>query len=304
MNIVVTGGGGYLGSALVPMLLEDRDNKVTVIDNFMYGQLPLVSEIWRTNLNVVNKSMKEVSLSDFEPDAVIHLAAIVGAPLCAADPVKARETNLMLVYELLKQLPKSVKFIFPTTNSGYGIGQASIECDETTPITPVSLYGILKVAAEKEILKWGGVSLRFASLFGVSTRMRDDLLVNDFVRRAIRDKYLVLFEPHFKRNYLHVRDAARSVIHTLGFNYSHMMGEPYNVGLSDSNLSKMELATLIKTYLPGTAIIEHEITKDMDKRNYIVSNKKIEKIGFGPRLTLDEGIKELIKYYKIVSRMV
>ena len=302
MNILVTGGAGYIGSVLIPMLLKpDRNCTVTVIDNFMYGQTPLLSEIWDERLTVRNENLdfNNVDLSSF--DAVVHLACITGMPACDKDPFRATHTNLGLVQDLVKMLPKGKRLIFPCTNSGYGIGQKSIECDEKTPLKPISLYGRLKVAAEEEVLKWGGVSLRFATLFGMSPRMRLDLLVNDFVYRALNDGFLVLFESHFKRNYLHVLDAVSSIIFILE-RYHHPIGEAYNVGLSDTNISKLELAQKIKEYLPETVIIESEISKDKDKRNYIVSNKKIEATGFRPSFSLDDGIKELIRGHQIIRR--
>lgn len=302
MRILVTGGAGYIGSVLVPMLLQkDGIKKVVVIDNFMYGQAPLLDCIHDNRLTIKNEPFSPLSYDFNEFDAVVHLACITGAPACDKNYALAWQTNLGLVKNLIEVLPSHVKLVFPCTNSGYGIGQDSIECDEETPLKPVSTYGQLKVSAEKDVLDWGGVSLRFATLFGVSPRMRLDLLVNDFVFRALNDKFLVLFESHFKRNYLHVRDGARSIIHALD-NYQLMHGQPYNVGLSSANLSKLDLARRIKEFLPQTSIITSEVAKDVDQRNYIVSNKKIEFTGFQTKYDLDDGIKELIRGFQIIKK--
>lgn len=299
-NILVTGGAGYLGSILVPRLLRLGWGRVTVIDNFMYGQSSLLDCIQDPYLTVVREAFEPdmIDLSKF--DTIIHLACITGAPACDKDPWLARKTNLHTVERLIAKLSHNQQLIFPCTNSGYGIGQDSIECDETTPLRPVSLYGKLKVWAEEKVLAWGGISLRFATLFGASPRMRMDLLVNDFVYRALVDRYLLLFESGFKRNYLHVVDAAESIIHSLRW-YKSMQRNAYNVGLSDANLSKLELAQQIKEFLPDTAIIESEVSKDIDKRNYIVSNAKIEASGWSPKFSLDEGIQELIRAFQILK---
>lgn len=300
MNILVTGGAGYLGSILVPQLLKDS-HEVTVLDNFMYGQTPLLDHCFRKNLKIIRKDVSEIGkdeLKDF--DAIVHLACLVGAPLCDKDPIKATAVNLNSVVSLLDRVTTQ-KFIYPCTNSGYGVGQNSLECDEETPLHPVSRYGLLKVQAERKVLERGGVSLRFATLFGMSPRMRLDLLVNDFVYRALNDRFIVLFESHFKRNYVHVFDAARSIIHSL-YTYDVMAGKPFNVGLSEANFSKLELCETIKKHLPGFVILHSDINKDPDQRNYIVSNKRIEATGYRAEITLDDGIEELIKGFQVIKR--
>ena len=235
-------------------------------------------------------------------DFILPLACLTGAPACDRDPVSARNINLEAIKMLLKLRDKKQKIIFPTTNSGYGVGQEGIYCDENTPLNPISLYGRLKVEAEKAILEAGNaITLRLATVFGISPRMRLDLLVNDFVYRAVNDRFVVLFESHFKRNYIHIRDVARAFIHCLS-KFEQMKDEPYNVGLDDANLSKLELCQEIKKQIPNLAIIESKVGEDPDKRNYIVSNAKLLKTGFRPKYSLQDGIAELIKGYQIIKR--
>lgn len=304
MDILVTGGAGYIGSVLVPLLLSDG-HRVTVVDNFLYQQNSLLDCCHDQKLTLIRGDVRdERLLSELIPkaDAILPLACLTGAPICARDP----ETAKAVVHDAVKFIADHVSpnqmVVYPCTNSGYGIGQSNIHCDETTPLNPVSLYGRLKVDIETYLLETGNsVTLRFATLFGVSPRMRLDLLVNDFTYRAVIDRFIILFEPHFKRNYLHVRDAARSFKHAL-LNYESMKGEAYNVGLSDANLSKWELCEVIKRSVPDFYFSAAEVGEDPDKRNYIVSNEKIEATGFKPRIGLDEGVKELIKGYQIIRR--
>jgi nucleoside-diphosphate-sugar epimerase len=304
VRIVVTGGAGYIGSVLVPYLLADG-HEVTVVDNFLYNQTSLLDCCHRTNLKIVRGDVRDTQLMAEvvkRADAVLPLACLTGAPICSKDPWTARAVNFEAVKALTDMLSPSQMMIFPSTNSGYGVGEAGIACDENTPLRPVSLYGRLKVDLESLILDRGTfVTFRFATLFGVSPRMRLDLLVNDFTYRAVTDRFVVLFEPHFKRNYLHVRDAARAFVHVLA-NYNRMKGQPYNVGLSDANLSKMELCERIAQQVPGFQFLTAEVGKDPDQRNYIVSNARIEATGFKPTIGLDEGIAELIKGYQVVRR--
>jgi nucleoside-diphosphate-sugar epimerase len=205
---------------------------------------------------------------------------------------------------LLRLAGKGQRFLLPVTNSGYGIGQANSFCDETTPLAPISLYGRTKVEAERAVLDRGnGIAFRLATVFGMSPRMRLDLLVNDFVYRAVVDRAVVLFEAHFKRNYLHVRDVARAFLHGID-NFDRMKNEAYNVGLSDANISKAELCARIQRHLPGFVYLEAPIGEDPDKRDYIVSNEKIEKTGFRCAHSLDDGIRELIKGYRMLRNSV
>jgi nucleoside-diphosphate-sugar epimerase len=303
-KILVTGGAGYIGSILVPELLK-KGYEVIVIDNFMYNQTSLLDCCHEKKLTIVRGDARDKNLiSKYikKVDFIFPLACITGMPACEKDRVAAKTTNLDAIKLILKLRSKNQGIIFPNTNSGYGIGQKGIYCDENTPLRPISFYGKLKVEAEKAILDSGNaISLRFATCFGISPRMRLDLLVNDFVYRAVNDKFIVLFEPHFKRNYIHVRDVARVFIHCLE-NFDKMKNEPYNVGLSNANLSKLELCQEIKKQIPDFVFLVSEIGQDPDKRNYIVSNEKIERTGFKPKYSLQEGIAELIKGYQIIKR--
>jgi len=303
-KILITGGAGYIGSVLVPLLLEEG-YEVVVIDNFLYNQTSLLDCCYNKKLTVVRGDARDKNLvSQYlkKADFILPLACITGAPACDKDPTAAKTVNLDAIKMLLQIRSKDQKIIFPTTNSGYGIGKNGIYCDESTPLKPISLYGKLKVEAEKYILDSGNsITLRLATCFGISPRMRLDLLVNDFVYRAANDKFIVLFQPHFKRNYIHVRDVARAFVHCLN-NFDKMKNEPYNVGLSDANLSKLELCQEIKKQIPDFVFLTSEIGEDPDKRNYIVSNDKIEKTGFKPKYSLQEGITELIKGYQIIKR--
>jgi nucleoside-diphosphate-sugar epimerase len=304
VNVLVTGGAGYIGSVLVPLLLADG-HEVTVVDNFMYQQTSLLDCCFDTRLTIVRGDVRDDRLlRDLVPrsDAILPLACLTGAPACARDPDTARRVNVEAVKTIADLMSPQQCLIFPSTNSGYGIGQTDIFCDEETPLRPVSIYGRLKVEIESDLLQRGNcITFRFATLFGVSPRMRLDLLVNDFTYRAVVDRCLVLYEPHFKRNYLHVRDAAHAFQHALA-NYGLMKGRPYNVGLSDANLSKWELCEVIQKRIPGFSFTVAQVGRDPDQRNYVVSNERIEASGFKPSISLDEGIEELIKGYQIVRR--
>ena len=304
MKILVTGGAGYLGSVLVPHLL-DEGHTVTVIDGFMYRQASLLDCCWHPRLAIVRGDARDRPLIAEHlkgVDAVLPLACLTGAPLCDRDPVGAQSVNLDAVRMLLELRSLEQPIVFPTTNSGYGVGGSETFCTEETPLRPVSLYGRLKVEAEKILLDAPNtLTLRLATVFGISPRMRLDLLVNDFTYRAVTDGFIVLFEAHFKRNYVHVRDVARAFAHCLA-NFDRMKGEPYNVGLDDANLSKRELAEEIRKQVRHFHIVEAEVGRDPDQRNYIVSNAKIERAGFKARVSLESGIAELIKGYQVLRR--
>ena len=306
MKILVTGAAGYIGSVLVPMLLQ-RGHEVITLDNFMYGQLAFPDCSYHKSLVVIRGDARDGDLiiDIFKKyqlvDYIIPLAAIVGADACKNDPIAAQTTNEDAIKHLLTQ-PKS-GIIFPNTNSGYGIGQDGIHCTEESPLNPISLYGRTKVAAEKLVLQNpNSIVLRLATVFGVSPRMRTDLLVNDFVRDAVQKRYIRVFEPHFKRNFIHVRDVARAFLHCME-NFKNMQNQVYNLGLSSANISKWELCEKIKEYIPEFEFSEGA-GEDPDKRNYIVSNKKIERAGFEPAFSLDDGIIELVKIYKAMKRNI
>ena len=304
MDILITGGAGYIGSILVPNLLN-LGYKVTVIDNFLFNQQSLLDCISNENLNIVRGDVRDKKLLSelvYKNDCIIPLACLTGAPLCDKDPYSAKQVNFDQIKNISDIKSKDQLLIFPCSNSGYGIGQKGMYCDENTPMKPVSLYGKLKVEIDKYLLDKGDcITFRFATLFGASPRMRLDLLVNDFTYRAFTDTTVVLFESHFKRNYLHVRDAANAFTHTID-NYDKMIGEPYNVGLSNANLSKKELCDEIKKELTNFQYVISEIGKDPDQRNYIVSNEKIEKTGFETKVSLSDGIKELKRAFQIIRR--
>ena len=303
MKILITGGAGYIGSVLTTMLLE-AGHKVTVIDNFMYRQNSLLHCCHDNNFILINGDARNPELikkAITGQNFIIPLACLVGAPACDKDPSYARSVIIDGMKYILKYRKKNQGVIYPNTNSGYGVGQNDKYCDENSPLKPLSLYAKLKVDAEKMLLKTdNAISLRLATVFGISPRMRIDLLVNDFTYRAVNDRFVVLFEPHFKRNYIHVRDVARAFIYCLN-NFKKMKNNIYNVGLNDANLSKFELCKEIKKKIPDFHFMEANIGEDPDKRNYIVSNKKIEKAGFKPEVTLQEGIGELVKGYQILK---
>ena len=304
MVILVTGAAGYIGSILTPRLLE-AGHHVIALDNLMYNQSSLLDCCFDERLTIVRGDARDKGLVSGlvkKADVLIPLACLTGAPLTDKDPLNARTTTLDAIRMLLELRSKSQPVVFPTTNSGYGIGQEGIACDENSPLRPVSLYGRLKVEAEKAILDSGnGITLRLATAFGISPRMRLDLLVNDFVYRAVNDGFVVLFEAHFKRNYVHVRDIAAAFLHCID-NFDRMKGEPYNFGLSDCNLSKQELCGEIQKQVPKFHFVESQVGEDPDKRNYIISNAKIEKTGFRASISLQRGIKELVKGYRVIKR--
>jgi nucleoside-diphosphate-sugar epimerase len=302
-NILVTGGAGYLGSTMVPSLLEEG-HKVTVLDNFMYKQASLNNCCFHENFSVIRGDIRQKSTMAplmKRADIIIPLAALVGAPICTLDPVGATTINHDAINLMLKLLSKDQTVLMPTTNSAYGTGDKDNFCNEDSPLRPISQYAIEKVEIEKALMDHqNSISFRLATVFGMSPRMRIDLLVNDFTYRAVYDRFVVLFESHFKRNYVHVRDVSRVFQHAIN-NHEKMKGEIYNVGLSDANVSKKELCEHIKKHLPDFSFIEEPIGKDPDQRNYIVSNEKIEATGFSTKFSLDAGISDLIKGYSMLK---
>lgn len=302
-NILVTGGAGYLGSTMVPDLLN-AGHKVTVLDNFMFKQTSLNHVCHNPNFNVVKGDIRiESTVAPLmqKADFIIPLAALVGAPICSLDPVGATTINHDAITLMLKLLSKQQIVLMPTTNSAYGTGDENNFCTEESPLRPISLYAKEKVGIENELMqRENAISFRLATVFGMSPRMRIDLLVNDFTYRAVHDRFVVLFESSFKRNYVHVRDVSRVFQHAIA-NFDKMKGQIYNVGLSEANVSKRELCEHIQKQVPDFTFIDAPVGKDPDQRNYIVSNAKLEATGFKTSMSLDAGISELIKGYTMIK---
>jgi nucleoside-diphosphate-sugar epimerase len=302
-TVLITGGAGYIGAKLVQKLTTlDNVKKIIVYDNLMYKQDGLFPFLCDPKIEFVYGDVREEKKLEKlvqEADVIIPLAAIVGFPACAKDPDTANKINNLHVQFIVSKARKDTKIIYPNTNSGYGVGEDGVYCTEKTPLNPISVYGVTKCAAEKSVLDSGGISFRLATVFGVSPRFRKDLLVNNFVLKALTDRYVVLFESHFKRNYIHVNDVVKAFT-TMMDQYDLHRGEPFNVGLSTANLSKLELCEKIKQYIPDFVITTNEFSQDLDKRNYIVSNDKLEATGWTPDCDLDYGIQELIKAYPVL----
>ena len=302
-NILVTGGAGYLGSTLVPDLLQ-LGHKITVLDSFMYKQASLNHVCHQPNFSVLKGDIRIESVMApliKKADIVIPLAALVGAPMCSQDPVGATTVNHDAIILMLKLLSKQQLVLMPTTNSAYGTGDKNNFCTEESPLNPISIYAKEKVAIEKELMqRENAISFRLATVFGMSPRMRIDLLVNDFTYRAVYDRFVVLFESSFKRNYVHVRDVSRVFQHAIE-HFDTMKSQIYNVGLSEANVSKRELCEHIQKQVPDFVFLDAPVGKDPDQRNYIVSNAKIESTGFKPMYSLDAGISDLIKGYTMIK---
>lgn len=302
MHVLVTGGAGYIGSMLVPALLE-REHHVTVLDTFSSGDPILASSCLHPRFEPIRGDARDMRLVEpllHSADLIIPLAALVGAPLCSRDMVGATTLNRDAILDLVKRVSPEQWMIYPTTNSGYGIGAADAWCTEETPLRPISLYGTTKMEAEAAVLsRRASISLRLATVFGMAARMRLDLLVNDFVWRAVNDRAVVIFEGHFRRNFVHIRDVAGAFVHGMA-EFERMASQAYNVGLSEANLSKLQLCERIARHVPGFVYLEAPIGEDQDKRDYIVSNEKIEATGWRPKVQLDDGIGELIKGYRML----
>jgi nucleoside-diphosphate-sugar epimerase len=305
-KILITGGAGYVGSMLATKLIE-KGYKVTVIDNlrfsknsldhlFIYRNFKFIYGDVR-NKNLIKKNIKKHNI-------IIPLAALVGAPLCEKYKKEAKEINFESIKYMLKIINKKQKIIFPTTNSGYGIGQKEKYCDENSPLNPISFYGKTKAEAEKIVLEFeNSICFRLATIFGYSYRMRTDLLVNNFVYKALKFKKLKLYEPHFRRNYIHIIDVVRAFIFAIK-NFNKLKSNTYNLGLSSANLTKLMLAKKIKKQFKEVKISIIRNRKDPDQRDYFVSNKKIEKKGFKPIISLEEGIAELLNVLRFEKKII
>jgi len=302
-DILVTGGAGYLGSTLVPALLR-AGHRVTVLDSFLFRQTSLNHICHDPNFQVVKGDIRVESVVApllKKADVVIPLAALVGAPMCSADPVGARTVNRDAILLMLKLMSRQQRILMPTTNSAYGTGDDDNFCTEESPLRPISIYAREKVEIEGELMqRENAISFRLATVFGMSPRMRIDLLVNDFTHRAVHDRFVVLFEGNFKRNYIHVRDVARVFLHGIE-RFETMRGQVYNVGLSEANVSKRELCERIRKHIPDFVFTDAPVGKDPDQRNYVVSNAKLEATGFKPETTLDAGIGELVKGFAMIK---
>lgn len=300
-KVLITGGAGYLGSVITELLLQDW-REVTVLDNMMYNQTSLINFSHYDNFKFINGDVRDTELLKelvITHDVIIPLAAIVGFPACERDKELATQINyehVKFVCELAEEYDKKV--VYPNTNSGYGIGENGV-CTEDSPLNPISHYGKTKVMAEEEVLRIGGISLRLATVFGTSPRMRMDLLVNEFVYKALTDKSIVLFEKKFVRNFIHIRDVAL-VFRKMINQYEQWSGNVFNVGLSEANLTKQQLCEAIQEQIPSFQIFYNDNYEDPDKRDYIVSNEFLESCGWRPRYTLEKGIEELIKTYTIM----
>ncbi len=302
-KILITGGAGYIGSVLSEYLLKDSKLEVTIIDNFLYNQSSVNHLCHYSNFNIIKADVRNYTYYQDEvkkSDIIIPLAALVGAPICNFDPIGSDTINFDAAFKLFNKSSKDQLVIMPTTNSAYGTSQDGCELNENSPINPISRYAIKKVELESQLMnRINSVSLRLATVFGVSPRMRTDLLVNDFTYRSVNDGFLVIFEGHFVRNYIHVRDVAR-LFKKIVSEPENFSNEIFNVGLSDANISKSDLALKIKQYIPNLVIHENDFESDPDQRNYMISNKKLENTGFKTKYSLDFGIKELIKGYEMM----
>lgn len=301
-KVLITGGAGYLGSVLTELLLS-KGYKVTVLDNLMYKQTSVAPFAYHNNFKFILGDVRdEQTLKPLvkSHDILIPLAAIVGMPACKANPQATIDINLRQVQNIVAWSNKDQMILIPNTNSQYGSSTEIIT--EESPFNPLSLYAETKCNAEKAVLDSGnGIAMRLATVFGMSYRMRLDLLVNDFVYKAMTDGTLVLFESHFMRNYIHVRDIANTFLFMIE-NYNECNNNAFNVGLTEANCTKLELAQTIQKYIPDLVIVENNFKKDFDQRNYMVSNNKLESQGWVPTFTLESGIQELIKGYQLIKK--
>jgi len=303
-KVLVTGAAGYIGAVLCEHLL-DAGYDVTGIDNLTFGEPALFHLCANPHFDFVFGDIRDEALMRplvAKADVIIALAAVVGAPACARDPETTRAVNLEAMRSLNRWRSPQQLLIYPNTNSGYGTKSGDSFCTEDTPLEPVSLYGQTKVEAELELLQTDNViTLRLATVFGTSARMRLDLLVNHFVHAAVTDGYIVIFEKDFRRNFIHIRDVADAYLHCID-NADAMVGRAYNAGLDTANISKEQLALKIKEHVPSFYLHFSEFGTDPDKRNYVVSNERLREAGFEAQRSLDDGIVELLKAYRLLGR--
>ncbi len=299
-KILITGGGGYIGSMLSTELVN-LGYEVTVIDQLKYDKGSLDHLYFNKNFTLVNadaRSLKILKEYIHKNEFIIPLAALVGAPLCKKNKKEAISVNFDAIKNILKNINNKNKLIYLTTNSGYGIGKKNKYCDENSVLKPISLYGQTKCDAETEVNKFKNtISFRLATVFGASYRMRSDLLVNNFVQRAVDKNFIDIYEPNFRRNFIHIKDVVRGVIFSIR-NFNKLKSNIYNLGLSSANITKIDLAKKIKKQIKNLRVKVIKNKSDPDKRDYFVSNKKIEKKGFKAKISLEQGIKELIQVFK------
>ena len=299
-KILITGGAGYIGSMLSTELVL-QGYQVTVIDKLKYEKSSLDHLYYYKNFSFINSDVRNEKIlreNIKKHEFIIPLAALVGAPLCEKFKKDAISTNLEAIKLILKNLNKKKKIIYLTTNSGYGIGEKNKFCNESSPLKPISLYGQTKCDAENEVRKFkNSISFRLATVFGSSFRMRSDLLVNNFVQRAVNENYIDIFEPKFRRNFIHIRDVVRGIVFSIK-NFNRLKSNVYNLGLSSANITKIDLAKKIKKQLKKLKIRVVKNKSDPDKRDYFVSNAKIEKKGFKANISLEQGVRELIQVFR------
>ena len=309
-KILITGGAGYIGNVLTQQLVGggNPENEVTVFDNLIHRQNGILENCAYKNFRFVYGDVRDQNLYGkliAEHDVIINLAAYVGMPLCKRFPIETKQVNQESAEFLASKVSKNQHVIYTTTNSGYGLGEhkdgKAVFCTEETPLRPISLYGETKCAAETALMQNGNcTSFRLATVMGVSRKMRMDLLVNDFTWRAFNDKFIVLFESHFLRNFVHIRDVVNAIYFAIDVG-TPMRGQIYNVGNTSANVNKMDLCLAIKKQVPDFYITESEINKDPDQRNYIVSNEKLESLGWKPFWSLDDTIRELLMACPIIK---
>jgi nucleoside-diphosphate-sugar epimerase len=302
-KILITGGAGYLGSMLATKLVS-MNYDVTVVDILKYEKNSIAHLFGNKNFKFILGDVRKISCIKKiikGKNYIFPLAALVGAPLCEKFKKNTLKTNVVSIKNLIKYLKPNQKIIYPTTNSGYGIAEKNKYCDENSPLNPISLYGQTKAQAEKIVLSFkNAICFRLATVFGYSYRMRTDLLVNNFVEKAVKKKKLNLFEPYFRRNYIHISDVVSAFVFAIK-NFNKLKGQTYNLGLSKANLTKLALAKKIQKKIKNLKIKIIKNKFDPDKRDYYVSNKKIEKAGFKPSVDIENGIEELIQLFSFTD---